>query len=303
MADILTKGELLPPQIVTEMFNKVGGHSALAVLHAEDPIPFNGSKIFTFTLDKEADIVAENGAKTKGGATVGAVTITPIKFEYGTRVSDEFMYGTEEYRLQVLQQFAEGAAKKFARGLDLAAFHGVNPRSGEASAVVGNNNFDYVVNAASNVIAYDSSVPDAKIEAAIAKVEETEGAELSGIAMAPTLRSALATMTVNGARKYPEFAFGANPGTLGAMKIDVNSTVAGASSGDVAILGDFQNAFKWGYAKEIPLEVIEYGNPDNDATLGDLKGHNQVYLRAEAYIGWGILDAERFAIVQTGASV
>ncbi len=303
MADVLTRGELLPPQIVTEMFNKVAGHSALAALHAEDPIPFNGAKIFTFTLDKEADIVAENGAKTKGGATVGAVTIVPVKFEYGARVSDEFMYGTEEYRLQVLQQFAEGAAKKFARGLDIAAFHGVNPRTAEASAVVGNNNFDYAVNAASNTVNYNSSTPDANIEDAIAIVEAAEGAELTGIAMAPAFRTALAGMTVNGARKYPEFAFGANPGTLGSMKIDVNSTVAAASSADVAILGDFQNAFKWGYAKEIPLEVIEYGNPDNDSTLGDLKGHNQVYLRAEAYIGWGILDAERFAIVKTAASV
>ncbi|MBQ3321898.1 MAG: phage major capsid protein [Firmicutes bacterium] len=297
MADILTRGELLPPQIVTEMFNKVGGHSALAALHAEDPIPFNGAKIFTFTLDKEADIVAENGAKTKGGATVGAVTIVPIKFEYGTRVSDEFMYGTEEYRLQVLEQFAEGAAKKFARGLDLAAFHGVNPRTMTASAVVGTNNFDSVV-AAANKVTYVAANADANIESAIALVEATEDAQLTGIAMAPAMRSALAALTVNGARKYPEFAFGANPGALGSMKVDVNSTVKGASAGkDVAILGDFQNAFKWGYAKEIPLEVIEYGNPDNDATLGDLKGHNQVYLRAEAYIGWGILDAARFAIV------
>ena len=297
MADILTRGELLPPQIVTEMFNKVGGHSALAALHAEDPIPFNGAKIFTFTLDKEADIVAENGAKTKGGATVGAVTIVPIKFEYGTRVSDEFMYGTEEYRLQVLEQFAEGAAKKFARGLDLAAFHGVNPRTMTASAVVGTNNFDSVV-AAANKVTYVAANADANIESAIALVEATEDAQLTGIAMAPAMRSALAALTVNGARKYPEFAFGANPGALGSMKVDVNSTVKGASAGkDVAILGDFQNAFKWGYAKEIPLEVIEYGNPDNDATLGDLKGHNQVYLRAEAYIGWAILDAARFAIV------
>ena len=297
MADILTKGSLLPEQIVTEMFNKVGGHSALAALHAEDPIPFNGAKIFTFTLDKEADIVAENGAKTKGGATVEAVTIVPIKFEYGTRVSDEFMYGTEEYRLQVLEQFAEGAAKKFARGLDLAAFHGVNPRTMTASAVVGTNNFDSAV-ASANKVTYVAANADANIESAIALVEATEDAQLTGIAMAPAMRSALAALTVNGGRKYPEFAFGANPGTLGSMKVDVNTTVKGPSTGkDVAILGDFQNAFKWGYAKEIPLEVIEYGNPDNDATLGDLKGHNQVYLRAEAYIGWGILDAARFAIV------
>lgn len=299
MSDVLTRGTMLPPQVVTDMFNKVGGHSALANLSAQTPIPFNGVDVFTFTLDKEADIVAENGAKSKGGATVGAVTITPIKFEYGARVSDEFLYGTEEYKLNVLEQFASAAAKKFARGLDIAAFHGVNPRTGSASAVVGNNHFDYAV---SNTVTYVKANADTNLETAIALVEANEG-ELNGIAMAPSMRSDMAALTANGARKYPEFAFGATPGVLGGMKIDVNSTVKGTATGlDVAILGDFQNAFKWGYAKDIPLEVIQYGNPDNDATLGDLKGHNQVYLRAEAYIGWGILDASRFAIVAADSS-
>lgn len=302
MADVLTRGTMLPPQIVTDMFNKVGGHSSLAALCAQTPIPFNGTEVFTFTLDKEADIVAENGAKTKGGATVAPVTITPIKFEYGTRVSDEFLYGTEEYKLQVLENFADAASKKFARGLDLAAFHGVNPRTGSSSAVVGTNNFDSKVT--SNVVTFSSSTPDANIDSALALIEAYE-AEANGIAMAPVMRSAIAAMRASesGVRLYPEFAFGAAPAVLGAMKIDVNTTVSGASSADRAILGDFQNAFKWGYAKEIPLEVIQYGNPDNDATLGDLKGHNQVYLRAEVYIGWGILDANRFAIIKAEASL
>ena len=48
--------------------------------------------------------------------------------------------------------------------------------------------------------------------------------------------------------------------------------------------------FKWGYAKTIPTKLIEYGDPDN--TGKDLQGYNQVYLRAEAYIGWGIMDVK-----------
>ena len=64
---------------------------------------------------------------------------------------------------------------------------------------------------------------------------------------------------------------------------------------DEIILGDFANVFKWGYAKEIPLEIIQYGDPDNSGK--DLKGHNQVYVRAEVYLGWGILDASSFARV------
>jgi hypothetical protein len=65
-------------------------------------------------------------------------------------------------------------------------------------------------------------------------------------------------------------------------------------------VGDFENAFRWGFGKEVSLEVIEYGDPDN--TGSDLKGHNQVYLRCEAYIGWGILDFDSFGRVDSAES-
>ena len=84
MANVLTKGTLLPTEIVSEMFSLVQGKSSLAKVAAAKPIPFNGTTEFTFSLDKEADIVAENGAKSNGGATVAPVVIRPIKFEYGT---------------------------------------------------------------------------------------------------------------------------------------------------------------------------------------------------------------------------
>ncbi len=295
MANVLAKGTLLPTQVVEEMFNAVTGKSSLAKLSGQKPIPFNGTTEFVFSLDKEVDIVAENGAKSNGGATVAAKVIRPIKFEYGVRVSDEFMYGTEEYRMNVLRTFAEGAARKMARGFDIGAFHGVNPRTGTASAVIGTENFDSLVTA--NTVTYVAASADANIDAAIALLGD---ADATGIAMSPAMRSAIAAMTANGLRKYPELAFGGQPANLGALTLDVNSTVSFGntqSAGDHAIVGDFQNAFRWGYAKEIPLEVIEYGNPDNDANAGDLKGHNQVYLRAEFFIGWAILAPTAFARV------
>lgn len=295
MANVIAKGTLLPTQVVEEMFNAVTGKSSLAKLSGQKPIPFNGTTEFVFSLDKEVDIVAENGAKSNGGATVAAKVIRPIKFEYGVRVSDEFMYGTEEYRMNVLRTFAEGAARKMARGFDIGAFHGVNPRTGTASAVIGTENFDSLVTA--NTVTYAAATADANIDAAIALLGD---ADATGIAMSPAMRSAIAAMTANGLRKYPELAFGGQPANLGALTLDVNSTVSFGntqSAGDHAIVGDFQNAFRWGYAKEIPLEVIEYGNPDNDANAGDLKGHNQVYLRAEFFIGWAILAPTAFARV------
>lgn len=291
MADVLTRGNLFDPVLVADLINKVKGKSSLAVLSAQTPIPFNGSKEFTFTMDSEIDIVAENGKKTHGGVSIEPVTIVPIKFEYGARISDEFLYAAEEEQLDILKSFNEGFAMKVASGLDIAAFHGVNPRTGLESAVIGTNNFDSKV---TQTVTYTGATPDANIEAAIAAVEGSDG-DVTGIVIAPAVRSALASMTKStGEKLYPEFAFGGKPANLGSNALEINKTVA-TGNVDKAIVGDFARMFKWGYSKQIPLEIIKYGDPDNSGK--DLKGYNQIYIRAEVYLGWGILDENSFARV------
>jgi HK97 family phage major capsid protein len=282
---------LFDPQLVTDLITKVKGKSSLAALSQQVPVAFVGNKEFMFSLDSDVDIVAENGAKSHGGITMEPITIVPIKFEYGARVSDEFMYASEEERIAVLQAFNDGFAKKLAAGFDKAAMHGINPRTGLASAVVGTNNFDSKV---TNTVTYNASTPDANIEAAIALVEGAD-ADSTGIAISPAMRTALAAMKdTNGNAQYPEFKFGGQPTNLGTQGLSINKTVS-TGAVDEAIVGDFANMFKWGYGKEIFMDVIEYGDPDNTGV--DLKGHNQVYLRAEAYIGWAIFDAASFARV------
>ena len=295
MGDILTKGTMFPAELVTDMFNAVKGSSSIANLCGATPIPFNGLKEFTFTMDKEVDLVAENGAKSKGGVTVEPTTIVPVKMEYGARVSDEFKYGSEEVKLDYLRSFSEGFAKKAARGFDIMAMHGVNPRSGQASALIGDNCF---IKKVTQKVTQTTKTADEDVEDAIALVQGSEE-DVNGMTMAPAFKSALAALTDKDGRKlYPELAWGSAPGVINGLKVESNSTVSFNQSTLKAIVGDFDNCFKWGYAKEIPLEVIEYGNPDNDEELGDLKGHNQVYLRAEAYIGWGIIVPEAFALVK-----
>lgn len=294
MANVLSKSTYFPPELTNEMFNLVRGKSSLARLSQATPIPFNGETVFTFNFDKEVDVVAENGAKSNGGGTIAPVNIAPVKVEYGMRVSDEFRFASEEIQLQYLRAFAEGFASKLARGIDIMALHGYNPRTGTASAVIGTNNFDSQV---SNTVTYSAAAADANIEAAIALVEGAEH-EVTGLVMSPALRTALAAMkkgTNSNEALFPELAWGANPGTINGLPVDVNSTVSANSNLDRGIVGNFRDFFRWGYARQIPIEVIEYGNPDNDANAGDLKGHNQIYLRGEAYVGWGILVPAAFA--------
>ncbi len=290
-----SKGNLFEPKLVSDLINKVKGHSSLAVLCNSTPIPFNGLKEFVFNMDNEVDVVAENGRKTEGGFSLEPVKIVPIKIEYGARVSDEFLYASEEEKIDYLSAFNDGFAKKVARGIDIMAMHGFNPRTKTASDVIGGNHFDAKV---TQKVTYDAAKADENIDAAIKLVDDNDH-DVTGMAMSKDFGAALSKLKVNGVVQYPEFRFGANPGTFAGYKADVNKTVNFATANDHMIVGDFANMFKWGYAKEIPLEIIKYGDPDNSGK--DLKGYNQVYIRAEAYIGWGILDPTAFARVEATA--
>lgn len=288
----VSMGSLFPKELATEMFSKVKGHSSLAKMANQEAIPFVGKDYFVFSLDSDISIVGENGVKPAGDATVTAVTVKPIKVVYQSRVSNEFQYASEERRVEYLREFADGFAKKLGAGLDKMAIHGVDPATGSAAAgTIGNNYIDYAC--ASTAITYNGSTPDANLESAIAVLEANEYSP-SGIILSPVMRAAMGSMTGSAGALYPQFQFG-GVGDLGGVPVDSNITVGSASgSNDRALVGDF-SAFKWGIAKDIPLEVIEYGNPDGGSY--DLKQANQVLLRSEAWIGWGILDANAFCLV------
>lgn len=285
------KGSLFPVDLVKEMFSKVAGHSSIARLANQIPVSFAGNEIMTFSLDNEVELVAEGAAKGASTATVAAVTIAPVKVVYQTRFNDEFVKCAEEKQLAYLQEFSEGFAKKIARGIDIMAFHGLEPKSGTTSSIIGANCLDRAANV--GVEAYSSGGEEGDITAAIADIGDYQ---CTGIAMSPAFATALSATTYAGGQKpYDAFMWGGNPGAIRGIPCDVNSTVAVAASTAVnhyAYVGDFANAFKWGYAEQVPLEVIQYGDPDGQ---GDLKRYNQVLLRAEAYIGWGILDPKAFS--------
>lgn len=291
MADVLSRDNLFNAELVTDLINKVKGRSSLTTLSGQKGIPFNGTEQFVFSMDSDIDIVAENGKKTHGGVTLEPVTIVPLKVEYGARVSDEFMYASEEVQIDMLQAFNDGFARKLAKGIDLMAIHGINPRTKTASDIIGNNCFEKKV---TQSVTYTEADPDTNVEAAVGMVRGADG-EVSGLAMDPTFATALAKLKVNGVKQFPELSWGANPGTINGLQADVNNTVANGGK-NRAIVGDFAGAFKWGYAKQIPMEIIQYGDPDG--TGKDLKNYNQIYIRCEAYVGWGILVPESFAVIK-----
>lgn len=297
MADNAMKaGTLFKPELVKELISKVQGRSVLAKLSSQTPIPFNGVEQFIFNLEGNAQIVGEGEQKQAGKAKITSKVIKPLKFVYQARITDEFKYASEEKQMNFLSAYMDGFAKKIAEAFDLAALHGLEPKTMTDASFRATNSFDGLITG--NIVNYAEDHIDDNIDAAVQTIV-AKGGEVTGIALSPTAGQALAKVKVNGVVQYPEFRFGQNPDSFYGMKSDINKNLTvtgGTAETDHAIVGDFQNRFKWGYAENIPMEIIEFGDPDGAGR--DLKAYNEICLRAEAFIGWGILDEEAFARVK-----
>lgn len=290
MATKTTMATNFKPETVKEIFSKVKGHSSIIKLAKQMPVAFSGNDIFIFSLDGEAAIVGEGDQKPAGEGNIAPITVNPVKVVYQHRVSDEFLRASDEKALSMLQAFTDGFAKKIGRALDIMAFHGVNPATLTASDKIGSNHLDTCTS-----VTYQTGKPETALTDSITLIGEYD---VTGYALSKAFATDLGNYKENGVSQYPEFKMGANPGKLVGTACDVNSTVTKGNDKALAYVGDFEGAFRWGYADQIPMEVIQFGDPDGQ---GDLKRTNEVVLRAEAWIGWGILDKEAFARVVTGA--
>ena len=283
-----------PHELVRDVFTGAKGKSSIAKLAEQTPIAFSGTDVMVFSMSGEVNLVAEGGKKGSHSGSNDTIKMVPLKIEYGQRVSDEFIRCSEEKQLDYLRAFSESFAGKIARGLDIMVMHGTNPATGTAAVAIGTNAFD--TNISVTPVTYSALNPESNIESAVAAIGDYD---FNGIAMSKTFAADLAKLKVGGVPQYPELGWGASPDTIKGVPASINSTVSEVV-GEYAYAGDFQNAFKWGYADIINFDVIEYGDPDN--TAADLKGYNQVYLRAEAWIGWAILDGSAFARIESSES-
>lgn len=286
-------GTMFSPELVTEMFNAVSGHSALAKLSPEAAIPFTGREEMVFTAEGEAQLVGEGEPKAASDATVTPVVIRPVKFVYQKRVSDEFLKASDATRLSTLRSFNEGFARKIARGLDIAAIHGLEPSTKTQASFYATNSIDGTVTN-TEVLTSPSDI-DTVLNLAAQLVD----GDVNGLALSKKAGSAMGQLRGDNGPIYPMYQFGQNPDAFAGMVSDVNSTInvhkAADEEEDEAIIGDF-SAFRWGYVDNVILDVIRFGDPDGAGR--DLKRYNEVCLRAEAYIGWGILNPDAFAIVK-----
>jgi len=162
----LQTGDIFPVETVQDIFSKVKGHSTLAKLTTREPIPFSGTETFVFNLEGNAEIVGEGNPSNAGSATMKPKVIKPILITYQARVSEEFVHCSEEKQLSYLKSFIDGLSKKVAQAIDIASFHGLEPKSMTDASFKATNSFDGLITG--NVVAYEASKIDENIDAAVA---------------------------------------------------------------------------------------------------------------------------------------
>lgn len=292
-----------------DLANHTGGSWAknirggvLSKLAPQDPeIKVGSTDHFTFTATPKAELVGEGANKASADGTPSKVTVKTYKVQITYRFSDELMYADEDYQAGVVEGLVGNIATALSRALDLLAIHGINPATGVVSASVAN----YFTKAGNGVsIVTDTADAAADIESA-AEDLQTAGYVATGIAFDPAFAGSLARTKDQDQRPlYPELGLGFNFDVFQGLAAASSDTVSGRqelAAEDVtvkAIMGDF-NAFKWGVAREVPLETIEYGDPDG---AGDLKRTNEIAIRAESVLGFAIFDGAAFSVIKSAGT-
>lgn len=304
MTALATGSFSLPKHMVPGVWQKAQGQSVLARLSASEPQEFGEQQYMTLTAPPRGEVVGEGADKSESTATFAPVTAIPRKVQVTQRFNQEVLWADESRQLGVLQTMRDLSGVALGRALDLIAIHGINPLTGALLSGSPTKIVD-----STNVVEITSTTkPDLAVEAAVGLVLDDSLAP-DGIALDNGYAFRLATQRDSQGRKlYPELGFGATATAFSGLNAAVSDTVRGGpeavtvSTGAYAsanphikaIAGDF-SAFRWGVQVNIPLELIQFGDPDG---LGDLKRKNQIAIRAEVVYGIGILSTDAFAVVK-----
>ena len=257
---------------------------------------------FTFTGTPKAELVGESANKSSADGTPTKATVKTYKVQITYRFSNEVQWEDEDYQTGIVDSLVANVAVALSRALDLVAIHGINPATGEIAASV-SDYFDKAGNGVARVVATGNVQTD--LETAAADLQEA-GYTATGIALDPVFAGQLARKKDGENRPlYPELGLGFNFDSFQGLQAASSDTVSGRQELEAdevsiqAIMGDWR-AFKWGVARQVPLELIEYGDPDGN---GDLKRINEIAIREEAVFGFAIFDGSAFSIISTaGAS-
>lgn len=276
--------------------DRVQQQSILASLSPEQPEVYGNVQAVRMTQKPRAQIVAEGAPKASSGGEWASVMAAPIKFQTTVRMTDEVKWLDEDHNLQVVDQLTGAIGDSIARAVDLIGLHGINPIDGTQAASV-----TRYINQTDNRVTVGTD-PNGELEAGVAAVAGNGVYMPTGLGLDPSYAFAVATQrytsgTLQGQKVNPDMGFGFNASSWNGLALATSTTVSGrpeaADTGVRGFVGDWTQV-KWGFQRKIPVEVIEYGDPDGG---GDLKNLNEIAYRAEGVIYVAIFDLEAFAAV------
>ena len=291
-SSIITTGSFqLPDQLYPKIWQKIQDGSALAKLAPSEGFVYGDTDVITFNAPPKAEFVAEGASKSPATTEFGKKTVATHKAQVTVRMTDEVRLWEPVRQVGALESVADAVGIALARGLDLGGIHAINPLTGAAATTI----TDYLGLTTQSVTA-TSGNPQADLDAAIALLLAQRYSP-DGFALDPLYANVYRTMrnTLN-QPIFPEVPLNVRAtGAISGLPVAVTDTVsapeAATATKVLGIMGNFQMGFKWGIVHNIPLELIEYGDPDGQ---GDLKRTNEVAIRAEVYYAWGVMDPNAF---------
>lgn len=292
---------LLPRNIADGMIKETRSLSTVAKLSGREPMKFGETDYIVFNDFPKAEFVEEgaNKASTSGG--FGSVTAKPHKAQVTMRFNEEVQWASEDYQLSVFSELANAGQEALSRGLDLGVYHRINPLTGSVITA-----WDNYVGATTKRVEIATADADADVRTAAGLlINSAPSWGVNGIAIDPKFAWALSNLQTknadgspSGSQRYPNLGLGTDITSFASIPAAQGNTVSGtpeATDTKVrAILGDFQNGIRWGIQRELPVELIRFGDPDGQ---GDLKRKNQIALRLEVVYGWYVF-ADRFAVIE-----
>ncbi len=299
MAVLGTANLVLPQNLANGMWDRAQKGSVIARLVGQTPMKFGDVTYMTFTKDPRAEYVGEGSVKTSDTVAFGTKTVKPHKVQVTMRFNQEVKWADEDYQLGVLSTMAEKGALALSRALDLGLIHGMNPLTATAVTSITDELTTAVTQSQELVLTGANKVaPDITLENAVGTLVG-QGIDPNGIAFDPKLAWTFATQRYADGRKvFPDMSLNGDLSAFLGLNAVTGNTVSGmpelTDTKLRAIVGDW-NALKWGVQRRVPIELIEFGDPDGQ---GDLKRLNQLALRLEIVYGWGLMDPDSFVLVK-----
>ncbi|QOR47585.1 phage major capsid protein [Trueperella pecoris] len=291
---------ILPEQFAGKIIEKAKSTSTVAKLSAFEPMRFGNVNYVKFNDTVKAEFVDEGADKSSTAAAWEKVTAIPHKSQVTVRVTNEFLWTDEDHQAQIIDRDVVPAMNTaLSRALDLGLYHRINPLTGNAI-----NSWSNYLTATKLSVEQGEADADADIRAAAGLVIANDY-DVNGLALDPKLAWALGSLQgklangdPDGRQRYPEIGLGTNITSFLSLNAAVGNTVSGLPEAKDTqirgIIGDFRDGIRWGIQRELPFEVIPYGDPDGG---GDLKRKNQVALRIELVYAWYVMT-DRFAVIK-----